>query len=87
MYTGANVPVREQKCGEACEIDLRRDLFNNIVLSGGLASLFCAQRASGNTMFPGLAERLECELKAGANGETQCNQWLDESRTSLTNQL
>ena len=41
-----------RKCGEACEIDLRRDLFNNIVLSGG------------NTMFPGLAERLECELKA-----------------------
>eukprot|EP01102_Stenamoeba_stenopodia_P008270 TRINITY_DN2361_c0_g1_i1.p1 TRINITY_DN2361_c0_g1~~TRINITY_DN2361_c0_g1_i1.p1 ORF type:complete len:389 (-),score=61.36 TRINITY_DN2361_c0_g1_i1:173-1339(-) len=33
-----------------CEIDLRRDLFNNIVLSGG------------NTMFPGIAQRLEKEL-------------------------
>merc|ERR1712056_159632 len=39
-------------CIQACDIDLRRDLFKNIVLSGG------------NTMFPGIAERLTNEIKA-----------------------
>ncbi|XRB12044.1 actin-related protein [Pseudoscourfieldia marina] len=34
----------------ACDIDVRRDLFGNIVLSGG------------TTMFPGIAERLQQEL-------------------------
>jgi actin len=34
-----------------CDIDLRKDLFNNIVLSGG------------STMFPGIAERLTIELE------------------------
>jgi actin-related protein len=34
-----------------CEVDLRRDLYSNIVLSGG------------STMFPGLKERLTKELK------------------------
>jgi actin-related protein len=34
----------------ACDIDLRRDLFNNIVLSGG------------TTMFPGIADRITKEL-------------------------
>lgn len=34
----------------SCEGDIRRDLFGNIVLSGG------------NTMFPGIAERLTKEL-------------------------
>ena len=35
-----------------CDIDVRRDLFSNIILSGG------------TTMFPGLAERLEKEITA-----------------------
>jgi actin, other eukaryote len=34
-----------------CDIDLRKDLFSNIVLSGG------------TTMYPGLSERLTKELK------------------------
>jgi actin-related protein len=34
----------------SCDVDIRRDLYNNIVLSGG------------TTMFPGLAERLHREL-------------------------
>jgi actin-related protein len=40
------------KCIQSCDIDLRRDLFKNIVLSGG------------NTLFPGIGERLTKELKA-----------------------
>jgi actin-related protein len=40
------------KCIQSCDIDLRRDLYRNIVLSGG------------NTMFPGMAERLTNEIKA-----------------------
>ncbi|CAE8639701.1 unnamed protein product [Polarella glacialis] len=40
------------KCIQDCEIDVRRDLYKNIVLSGG------------NTMFPGIADRLANELKA-----------------------
>lgn len=35
----------------ACDVDLRRDLFGNIVLSGG------------STMFPGIKERLTKEIK------------------------
>ncbi|MEX2739550.1 MAG: actin, cytoplasmic 2, partial [Candidatus Wukongarchaeota archaeon] len=35
---------------QKCDIDLRRDLYSNIVLSGG------------STMFPGLKERLHKEL-------------------------
>lgn len=35
-----------------CDIDLRRELFDNIILSGG------------TTMFPGIADRLQKELKA-----------------------
>jgi actin len=34
-----------------CDIDLRKDLFNNIVLSGG------------TTMYQGLSERLTTEVK------------------------
>lgn len=55
MIAGRELPGLHKsvyKCIQACDIDLRRDLFNNIVLSGG------------NTMFPGIAERLESELKA-----------------------
>ncbi|MHA1410816.1 MAG: hypothetical protein ACTSQY_11005, partial [Candidatus Odinarchaeia archaeon] len=36
---------------EKCDVDLRRDLYSNIVLSGG------------STMFPGLKERLTKEIK------------------------
>merc|ERR1719342_1181062 len=35
-----------------CDVDLRKDLYANIVLSGG------------NTMFPGIADRMEKEIKA-----------------------
>jgi actin-related protein len=38
----------------ACDIDIRRDLFSNVVLSGG------------TTMFPGLSDRLSRELVAMA---------------------
>ena len=34
-----------------CDVDIRKDLYANVVLSGG------------NTMFPGIAERLTRELK------------------------
>ncbi len=37
-----------------CDIDLRKDLYGNIVLSGG------------PTMFPGIAERLQKELTSFA---------------------
>merc|ERR1712113_505055 len=40
------------KCIMSCDIDLRRDLYKNIVMSGG------------NTMFPGIGERLTTELRA-----------------------
>jgi len=40
------------KCVQACDVDLRRDLFKNIVLSGG------------TTMFEGIKERLEQEVRA-----------------------
>jgi actin len=35
-----------------CDMDVRKDLYSNIVLSGG------------NTMFEGLPERLENEIRA-----------------------
>jgi len=35
-----------------CDVDVRKDLYNNIVLSGG------------TTMFPGIAERLSKEVSA-----------------------
>ena len=35
-----------------CDVDIRKDLYSNIVLSGG------------TTMFPGIAERLTKELTA-----------------------
>merc|ERR1740117_639687 len=40
------------KCIQSCDIDLRRDLYKNIVLSGG------------NTLFPGIEQRLTKEVKA-----------------------
>mmetsp|Transcript_68601 Transcript_68601/g.159062 ORF Transcript_68601/g.159062 Transcript_68601/m.159062 type:complete len:426 (+) Transcript_68601:72-1349(+) len=40
------------QCIQKCDVDLRRELYSNIVLSGG------------TTMFPGLLERLSRELSA-----------------------
>ena len=42
------------KSVQKCDIDLRRDLFGNVVLSGG------------TTMYPGIGERLHKELAARA---------------------
>mmetsp|Transcript_115239 Transcript_115239/g.358868 ORF Transcript_115239/g.358868 Transcript_115239/m.358868 type:complete len:378 (+) Transcript_115239:62-1195(+) len=55
MIAGRELPGIHQatyKCINACDIDLRKDLYKNIVLSGG------------NTMFPGIDTRLTKELKA-----------------------
>lgn len=55
MISGRELPGIHQAtytCIMSCDIDVRRDLFKNIVLSGG------------NTMFPGIAERLTKEIKA-----------------------
>ena len=35
-----------------CDVDIRKDLYNNIVMSGG------------TTMFEGIAERMQKEIKA-----------------------
>lgn len=54
MLVGKEIPgIHESvyKCVQACDVDVRRDLFKNLVLSGG------------NTMFPGIAERLTAEVK------------------------
>ena len=37
-----------------CDLDIRRDLFGNVVLSGG------------TTMFPGISDRMQKELSAQA---------------------
>merc|ERR1719313_1591767 len=42
-----------------CDVDLRRDIYSNIVLSGG------------TTMFPGIGERLTKELASLAPGTVQ----------------
>lgn len=42
-----------------CDIDLRRELYSNVVLSGG------------TTMFPGLAERLSSEIQGLTNAGTK----------------
>jgi actin len=55
MMSGRELPgihMATWTCVMKCEIDIRRDLLNNIVLSGG------------TTMFPGIAERLTSEIKA-----------------------
>jgi len=46
-------------CIQACDIDVRRDLFKNITLSGG------------STMFPGINDRLVKEIKAVANASVE----------------
>jgi len=55
MLAGRELPGMHHatfSCIQACDVDLRRDLYKNIVLSGG------------NTMFPGIDVRLTKELKA-----------------------
>ncbi len=44
-----------------CEVDTRRDMYHNIVLSGG------------TTMFPGIAERMEKEISALAPSSMKIN--------------
>lgn len=46
-------------CIQDCDIDVRRDLFKNITLSGG------------STMFPGINDRLVKEIKAQANASVE----------------
>lgn len=46
-------------CIQACDIDVRRELYENILLSGG------------STMFQGLNDRLVKEVKAAANASVQ----------------
>jgi actin-related protein len=40
------------KSAQECDIDIRRDLYSNVILSGG------------NTLFEGLPERLQKEIDA-----------------------
>lgn len=55
MICGRELPGLHEsvfKCVQACDVDLRRDLYKNIVLSGG------------NTLFPNIEVRLQNEVKA-----------------------
>jgi len=55
MLCGRELPGMHEAthtCIAACDIDVRRDLYRNIVLSGG------------TTMFPGIGERLTADVKA-----------------------
>jgi len=55
LISGRELPgihTATHKCIQSCDIDLRRELYKNIVLSGG------------TTMYPGIGERLTKELKA-----------------------
>ena len=45
-----------------CDLDIRRDLYGNIVLSGG------------TTMFPGIADRMQKELTALAPSSMKVGQ-------------
>lgn len=57
MLMGKELPgihASTYKCINACDVDLRRSLYANIILSGG------------TTMFPGIEGRLSKELKAMA---------------------
>ena len=51
MEPGSGVHEMTYKAIQKCDVDIRRDLFYNTVLSGG------------TTMFPGLEQRLEKELR------------------------
>mmetsp|Transcript_20581 Transcript_20581/g.30323 ORF Transcript_20581/g.30323 Transcript_20581/m.30323 type:complete len:201 (+) Transcript_20581:40-642(+) len=56
------------KCINTCDIDLRRDLFRNIVVSGG------------TTMFPGIKERLEKEIRKLAPANVRVEVQADKDR-------
>eukprot|EP01095_Lingulamoeba_sp_RSL-Kostka_P013378 TRINITY_DN552_c2_g1_i1.p1 TRINITY_DN552_c2_g1~~TRINITY_DN552_c2_g1_i1.p1 ORF type:complete len:385 (-),score=112.79 TRINITY_DN552_c2_g1_i1:101-1255(-) len=63
-YIGIEMPGIHQlfyNSIQKCESDIRGDLYNNIILSGG------------NTMFPGLSERIHNELTAFAPPNTNIN--------------
>ena len=47
--------ILSYNCVQKCDIDVRRELFENVLLSGG------------STMFPGIQERLVKELKNRVN--------------------
>mmetsp|Transcript_158978 Transcript_158978/g.506238 ORF Transcript_158978/g.506238 Transcript_158978/m.506238 type:complete len:101 (+) Transcript_158978:118-420(+) len=55
-------------CILACEIDIRRDLYKNIVMSGG------------TTMFPGIRDRLEFEVKRLAPQKMKVDVQADKDR-------
>merc|ERR1739838_513898 len=57
-------------CIQACDIDVRRDLFKNITLSGG------------STMFPGINDRLVNEIKVIAPNERKFSVWIGGSTLS-----
>jgi actin, other eukaryote len=55
MMIGKEMPGLHEICYQSiikCDIDIRRELYNNIVMSGG------------TTMYPGIAERLTKEMTA-----------------------
>lgn len=55
MMVGKEMPGLHEICYHSvakCDIDIRRELFSNIVMSGG------------TTMYPGIPERLSKELTA-----------------------
>jgi actin-related protein len=54
-----------------CDVDIRRSLFSNIVLSGG------------TTMFPGIEERMTRELEALVPGTVNINVDADQNRKYL----
>merc|ERR1712243_291234 len=57
-----------------CDVDIRRDLYKNIVMSGG------------TTMFTGIPERLEMEMKVIAPPERKFSVWIGGSiLASLSN--
>lgn len=62
------MPEQVRNCIKLLDIDLRRDMFFNIVLSGG------------TTLFPGFPERLQAELVRTAPGKCQPRVLLPKDR-------
>merc|ERR1712046_570853 len=54
-----------------CDVDIRKDLYANIVLSGG------------TTMFPGISERMSKEVTALAPASIKVKIWLPLSENTL----
>lgn len=74
MISGRELPGIHKAtytCIVSCDIDLRRDLFKNIVLSGG------------TTMFPGIKERLESEIRSLAPQKVEVRVVASPSRRYL----